>query len=639
MPVGSISKRVSPVVLILLVLQLLFILGFLAYRDWNNTSVECVRCHSDRKRLERLNASWAYVTQEEVEKESRHPFIQCRDCHLGNGRAKDKDRAHEGMLRMLIVGMNGKLLPRDTGYPGPLRESGDDEMFALMPKVEDNGELYMLDYVRNILWHDRDRETLGFDPGIAKKTCGKSGCHPEELAQFRKSIMGRNFRQRTMRTWLRPYGPHNCGPSFADLQPPEELEKSGFDYTNTGEIMKELNVPFTRKQAEAKQRFCNVCHAGCLDCHYQPSNKKGRHNFVRKPDAKSCSGYGRGASTCHPGAMVSRRGETYIGGDYSIPQGMSPDVHYKIGIQCIDCHPTGEKGMGDMERKASCQDCHIDAEEALASEEIHKNMDCATCHVSRLGGYQITVWGPGKVAEEPNLFHKYSLYYGVQSPPIIMKDQKGVWMPVKVWPHSVGNIRVDLKPSERIKFRWPDGQTRDAYYIVGTFDGLPGNNKHLLWVEIEQAAHPFGKARGCESCHSSEAQVSESRWEFNDYDGAEPFRGRYRIVADSKGLRFVDMENTTPITLYPGYKLTDFASWIYLKDRWVVPGDFSIKTDRFRYERYLALYKKIKKELDRIEKGIPEGDKKRLRRFRETKERAVHDLDGAWELLKGWKNQ
>ncbi len=636
MSVGSISKALNKKLVVLLLIQFVALVLFLGYRSWEDSSVECVRCHSNKEALKKLNAEWAYVTPQEVQKQSKHPNIQCRDCHLGNGRAKDKDRAHKGMLKMLIVGEDGSLLPRQTGYPGPLRQSGDDEMFALMPKVLYEGELYMIPYVRNILWHDRDPKTLGFDPKIAEKTCGRPDCHPDELKQFKTTIMGRNFRQRTMRTWLKPYGPHNCGPSFADLQPPEVLSKADFDYRNTKEIMENLNVPFSKSQAEDKQRFCNVCHAGCLDCHYTPSNKKGRHAFSRKPPALSCQGYGRSASQCHPGAMISRRGETYSGGDYSIPQGMAPDVHYKLGLSCVDCHPTGEKGMGDMERAASCQDCHIETEEAH-NRSIHKNMDCATCHIQELGGYQITIWGPGSVAKRPNPFHKYSLYYGIQKPPIIIKDQKGRWMPVKVWPHSVGNIKNDVPPSKTIKFRWPDGQTRDAYYIVGTFDGLPENNKHLLWVEIEQAAHPYQKARDCDSCHANEKQVSYSTWEFNDYDGADTFQGRHKIIADEKGLRFVDMENTTPIKLLPGAKLTDFASWIYLKDKWVVPGDFSIKTDKKKYQKYKIKFNQVMALIKEIDKEVQQKDKKTKKRWRQTRSEALHDLDTAMSVLKGFK--
>ncbi len=631
MTVGKISRHLTPKLLLVLVLQFLLLAVLLGYRSYKDSSSGCIGCHGDRARLERLGAPWAYVTQEMVEEESRHPNVQCRDCHLGDGRAEDKERAHRGMLKMLIVSESAGLLPRSEGYPGPLRQTGDDEMFALMPKTEIDGEYYILDNVRNILWHDRDPLTFGFDPGIAEKTCSKRGCHPDKLKQFRKTTMGRNYRQRYMRTWLDPYGPHNCGPSFADPPPPDLLQEPSFAYENTERISRNLNAPFNRGHAEDKQRFCNVCHAGCLDCHYTPSEREGRHAFTGRPDSLSCSGYGRGASTCHPGAMSSRRGETYIGGDYSLPQGMEPDVHYREGIQCIDCHQTGRKGMGDMERKATCQDCHIEAEEAL-QRSIHREMDCATCHISQLGGYQLTIWGPGPVAERRNPFKKYSLYYGIQSPPILMRDQEGRWMPVKVWPHSVGNIKEDVPPSPSIQFRWPDGQTRDAYYIVGTFDGLPENNKHLLWIEIEQAAHPYGKARGCESCHASEGQTALSEWEFYDTAGAEPFTGSYRIVADEKGLRFTDMNSHTPIIPLPGARLSDFASWVYLKDRWRMPGDFSIKADRSKYLKYRKLYDDIEKTLEEI--GPPPDNPKLLLRYRAVRSEAVHDLDGAEGVIR-----
>jgi hypothetical protein len=311
---------------------------------------------------------------------------------------------------------------------------------------------------------------------------------------------------------------------------------------------------------------------------------------------------------------------------------MDPDVHYSKGIHCIDCHPTGEKGMGDMVRKATCQDCHIETEESL-SKGIHRNMDCAACHISSLGGYQITIWGPGHVAGKPNPFKKYSLYYGIQSPPIILKDQRGRWMPVKIWPHSVGNIKTDVPPSPSIQFRWPDGQTRDAYYTIGTFDNLPENNKHLLWIEIEQASHTLGKARDCESCHASEAQLSESEWEFYDKDGSEPFTGRHKIIADSRSIRFTEMENTTEIKPLPGARLSDFASWIYLKDKWKIPGDFSIRIDRNKYNYYRKLYSGLKEKIKKIDSLSSSFDGKKKRRYRFLRAAAFHNLEEADRIL------
>lgn len=642
MKIGTLSDYINKKTVIIFVLQFILIIVVLGYRNWKDSSVECVRCHSDKEKMARLGSSQFYMTQQMVEKESRHLNVKCRDCHLGDGRAKEPDKAHSGMLAVILLNDNATVLKRKDVYPQALLPSGDDRIRNMLPKVADNGILWPHPEVRNVLWHDRDRKTFNFDPEIARMTCGKTGCHPEELKQFKTTIMATNFRQRTMKTWIEPYGPHNCGPSFADLPPVEILNSAGFSSKNTAEIAKELNMPFSGKQAENKQKFCNVCHAGCLDCHYEPDNKKGVHNFTNKPSSVSCSGYGRGTNICHPGAMQSRRGETYIGGDYSIPTGMKPDVHYTKNIHCVDCHTTGKKGMGDMQRKANCQDCHIEIEEAH-SKSIHSKLDCAACHISELRGYQITVWGPGLIAGEENPFKKYSLYYGTQSPPMLMKDQKGTWMPVKIWPHSTGNIRPDVKPSEKIMFRWPNGETRDAYYIVGTFNIDNGaNNKHLLWFEIEQAAHPYGKARNCESCHK-DRQTTVSTWEFMDDQGAEaPFKGGHQIVADRNSLRITNIKNTTPIKLSAGRKLEDFASWLFFKDRWQIPGDFSIKAEKAKYDQHLAIAKSIDNELRNINplltgRNLSAAGKKTFKKAKTLRGIILHNQDRAVELIKEFR--
>ncbi len=629
---------ITPRTVILGILATLCVFLPLGYHAWKDTSVECVRCHSDKKKMEELHAPWAYVTDEIVQKESRHPHIQCRDCHLGDGRARDKDRAHKDMLRMLIVSEEGKLLERKSGYPYGIGMTGEDRLLGLLPKVYENEDWRSLP-VRNILWHDRDPETFDFNPLIAVKTCGKSGCHPEALKQFKTSVMGRNYRQRTMQTWLKPYGPHNCGPSFADQPAPGIQKSSAFDFSNTRRIMEEINVPFGIEQAKDKQRLCNVCHTGCLDCHYTPKAKAspslyaggGSHSFSRVPPAESCAGFGRGNTVCHSGAMHSRRGESYIGGDYSVPQGAAPDTHYKEGIGCTGCHSTGEGGMGHMRRDASCMDCHMEIEEAVAGD-AHKKMHCAACHIEELRGYQITVWGPGKVAGKKNPFNKYGLYYGIQSPPILIKDQKGIWMPVKVWPHSLGNVREDVQPSKGIRFRWPGGETKDAYYVVGTFsiegNGLSPsarNNKHLLWLEIEQAAHPFGPSRNCTSCHSSPTQASISGWQFLDDQGAEPFTGEYKIVADEKGLRIDGIRATSRINVLPGYRLADFAPWLYLKDKWQMPGDFSIRTNPEEYRKYKGSLGKLKQRLKVLDAQSESFDRKTRQKYRGLRISALHN--------------
>ncbi|HTZ17266.1 MAG TPA: hypothetical protein VMB78_02375 [Dissulfurispiraceae bacterium] len=209
MKIGSLSDHINRKTVVIFVLQFIIVVVLLSYRAWQDSSAECVRCHSDSEKMARLGYAQLYVTQKMVETESKHPNVQCRDCHLGNGRAKEPDKAHEGMLRAVLVSTSGEMLDRKKVYPQALLPKGDDAIRQLLPQTKENGSYTPLSSVRNVVWHDRDTVTFNFNPEIAKKTCGKSNCHPEQLKQFNTTVMATNFRQRTMRTWLEPYGPQN----------------------------------------------------------------------------------------------------------------------------------------------------------------------------------------------------------------------------------------------------------------------------------------------------------------------------------------------------------------------------------------------------------------------------------------------
>jgi hypothetical protein len=217
-----------------------------------------------------------------------------------------------------------------------------------------------------------------------------------------------------------------------------------------------------------------------------------------------------------------------------------------------------------------------------------------------------------------------------------MKDQKGKWMAVKVFPHSVGNIKSDIRPSGKVTFRWPKGETRDPYYIVGTFNANT-DNKHMLWIEIQQASHPFGKGRTCESCHK-EKQVAASRWEYMDDQGsADTFTGGYRIIAGKDGLKITDMKSDQAIKVADGSKLEDFASWVYFSDKWQMPGDFSIKAEKKKYVDYLSLSKKVDREIKFFEVFFKDRDAKSKRKYMELKGSVLHNQDGAMEMMREFK--
>ncbi len=421
--------------------------------------------------------------------------------------------------------------------------------------------------------------------------------------------------------------------------PVGRAEGNKFSFENTQKIVEQVNLPLTPEQAIAKQKACNICHAGCLDCHYAPSREKGSHAFSRTPPSANCAGGGRSTFVCHAGTMERRRGDSYLGRDFSEPAGLPEDVHVSRKIECTDCHQTGPEGMGHIERKATCQDCHIEVEQAMAVS-VHKNLACEACHVKILGGYEMTSWGPGVIAGKPNPFKKYSLYYGPMEPPILIRDQNKRWIPAKIWPNSAGGIKLTVPPKPGLIFRWPKGETHDAYAQLGTFSFPGGNNNYLAWLQVEQVAHPLGKSRACVSCHDSETQVSRVTWHYFDSQGAEPFDGSQKVVADRNGLRVIDIKAVSKLTLMEGGKTEHFAAWMKLGDIWKTSGDFSIpKSDGVKYR---ALDKGIHDALARLtvidrklkaREAKGENVKKLRRRWKEAKAAAMHDPESAGALM------
>lgn len=343
--------------------------------------------------------------------------------------------------------------------------------------------------------------------------------------------------------------------------------------------------------------------------------------------------------------MERRRGDSYLGKDFSEPEGLPEDVHVAKKLVCVDCHQSGPGGMGHIERRATCQDCHIEVEQAMAAS-VHKNVACEACHVKILGGYEMTSWGSGKILSKPNPFKKYSLYYGPQEPPILIKNQSNRWMPVKIWPNSAGGIKETVAPRPGLTFRWPKGETQDAYAQLGTFSFPGGNNNYLAWIQVEQVAHPLGKSRTCGSCHDSETQVAYVTWRFFDSQGAEPFTGSQKVVADKKGLHVRDIKATSRIELMPDGKRENFAAWLRLGDIWKTSGDFSIpKSDPVKYRREEQGIHDALARLGVIDKKLKareaKGDdvKKLRRRWKEARAAVVHEPGSAMILLKDFNDK
>ncbi|MDD2272866.1 MAG: cytochrome c3 family protein [Desulfuromonadaceae bacterium] len=542
----------------------------------------CRDCHENSQKMAALGYGQFVVTQQEVEAQSRMP-AGCSSCHLGNAQESEKDAAHKGMARLLVVRKKG--LTADTSPRKFPLEFGTNQANRVYAVTEINGKKTRDSSVATLSWHDKRTDTLTQDFEVMKKTCG--ACHEKEFNEFSKSTMGINGKQSQYRGWTnKQRGPHNCGPWF----------EGAFDLMQTNTAL-----PMDRKSQVINQKACNTCHVGCLDCHFNPMAKSstdssmGSHTFAKTPPVLSCYGNGR-ASICHAGPEDRRRGAGYFGGSFSYPEGNEPDVHLTANVGCLDCHDNSKSdkslGHGMVKRQAdgSCKRCHPEAVKSHAGS-LHKKLSCEACHIQRVAGYQGTYWGPGKLAGTETPYFKYKAYYGIMPEPILIKDQKGRWIPVKPFPMAALNqISSPYKPGLHWRFpaKLPDLQrTDDAWAYVGLFGGLPENNKALLWIQMDKLSHKLGKSRSCDSCHGDPQGVQHQpvTWDYSD-PGAAPFSGSHTVVGDKKGLSVRDMRSEK-IEPDKGVAISSFAPWVYLKDAWQVRGDFSLPTirDRKTYDR------------------------------------------------------
>ena len=547
----------------------------------------CQDCHGNFKIMSSLGRRDIAFSANEIQSQTRMDAT-CSQCHLGNPAEKEKSAAHKGILRPLVVSKKG-FMPLTSARKTPLG-FGSNQMNRVFATVEKDGKPVKDPRTAALSWHDKRRDTLSQDFEVMQKTCG--ACHKKEFDEFTRSTMGTNAKQKQYRGWVDPKrGPHNCGPWF----------DGNFD-----SMQKNTAVIMSRESHMINQKACNTCHVGCLDCHYLPQMKNpadisnGVHTFVKTPPSESCYGNGR-ASICHAGPEDRRRGAGYFGGSFSFPEGNEPDVHLKAKVGCLDCHESTKSnpkiGHAMVRRQAqdSCQRCHAHVVKSH-SLSMHRNLVCESCHIGRIAGYQGTFWGPGKMAGTDTPYFKFKAYYGYMQEPILIRDQKGRWIPVKPFPMAVMNQKGEPPFRPGLYWRFPGDlpdlqRTDDAWGYVGVSDALPENNRAMLWIQMDKMSHKLGKSRTCTSCHETAdgSQVRKVTWEYSD-PGAMPFNGSHQVRADSKGL-FIENIQSEPIQLEKGFNLSAFAPWIYLGDSWRIHGNYSIPLLKER-----KLYEVVRKD-------------------------------------------
>ena len=298
-------------------------------------SSRCVDCHSG---LEPVSAT----------------HTDCLACHGGDGGARQKDRAHEGM----------------HGHKNPSAP---------------------------IVW---------------QKTCG--ACHPLQLKRVRSALMTTNtgMIRNIQATWE-----GEDGLTYA-AQPAETFDAEGRPLSLAGVAeLQGLSGELYRKFCslchvglQSDEVYAGSHAAGCAACHfpynetatYEGADKTVRdrwplsatHAMVRLPDNRVCARChnrsGRialsyqGRNDGNNGLVPTRNGEPgpeIISGARNATA-IAPDIHFEKGMDCIDCH-TSRDVMGDgyayqnlyAQVEVACEDCHGSPTERPRAATITREND------------------------------------------------------------------------------------------------------------------------------------------------------------------------------------------------------------------------------------------------------------------------
>jgi hypothetical protein len=260
---------------------------------------------------------------------------------------------------------------------------------------------------------------------------------------------------------------------------------------------------------------------GCLACHINTYPETAHPALSRKVSDGRCFGcHSRSGriSLSYAGLaeVQPAEGEKLRLADGRHVQQMPPDVHYRAGMGCVDCH-SGAELMGEKttaphpgnSARVSCTDCHEPTPDHLEITDNHQRLECATCH---------SQWAP-------QCFGCHMEYDpdGQQWDHLERAETPGRWHE-KRWDIHNGLPAMGVNGAGRIELFVPG--------MIMTLDHPDWEEEKFVRVFAPLSPHTTGKARSCESCHRSSDALGLGRGQIQVEGDALQFTPQHKILRD-----------------------------------------------------------------------------------------------------------
>jgi len=182
-----------------------------------------------------------------------------------------------------------------------------------------------------------------------------------------------------------------CTGCHADIEDIAANFETSLHHTNEGMILEWQKGAGDFCGLNATEYFeekkCFGCHIeSCDRCHKDFASYPGSAEHGKEVGMETCD-------ECHGAKRVA----SHFMGDWAnhkkaVKKGPNADVHYDMGMTCMDCHKPSEiHGDGTeythelLAVKISCEDCHANTTDIPSHTAHGEKLDCTACHV---GWYQ-----------------------------------------------------------------------------------------------------------------------------------------------------------------------------------------------------------------------------------------------------------
>jgi hypothetical protein len=312
-------------------------------------------------------------------------------------------------------------------------------------------------------------------------------------------------------------------------KPPREdtFYKKSLHYTNRG-----IEFIYSKEQGglerltgvSAEKMGClqAKCHVrGCDECHAAEREGKWEYSVARAKTEAACT-------RCHP-----------------VPED-TPDVHFKMGMKCMDCH-SGREIHGDGVVydtylqpgffDTRCEDCHTNIP-LTSVHAIHGGkLDCRVCHASQIttcfNCHIDTRLATGKDSQIPveGLFFLVNHDNKVKLGNVIsyVYGNKTMITVAPAFPHTIvkkGRSCPECHATDLVRgvkkgslelFAWRDGKPVTPEGVVPIIEGMKWNLTYLgkdgdVWVPLTDASRPLVNFSGyCSPLTADQLKKLEKR--------------------------------------------------------------------------------------------------------------------------------